>query len=190
MVKSPNLASAGNAHVDNIVKDLFVSPSGNTSGDFLGFIGESGLVDKVEDAPALPTPPPMTLFDVLKPEPPPKVWEEGAGQPHFQQFPSHLPTLEIRFANQDEDLNNEGYDSEGDLPHFADEEDDDMEGYSELQIGGNAPAPSAPAAVAVELTVESVMRLAVKDLKDELKKRGQATSGKKRVAGLPEGRRK
>ena len=76
-------------------------------------------------------------------------------------------------------MNNEGYDSEGGLPHFVDKEDDDMEGYSELQIGGNAPAPPAPAAVAANLTVESVMRLAVKDLKDELKKRGRATSGGK-----------
>jgi hypothetical protein len=47
-----------------------------------------------------------------------------------------------------------------------------MEGYIEPLIGvDNAPAPPAPAVVA-KLTVELVMRLAVKDLKDELKKMG------------------
>jgi len=165
-VELPNLASAGDAH-------------GNASGDFLGSIGESGVVDKVKDAPALPTPSRRTLFDVRTPEPPPKVWEEGAGQPHFQRFPSNLPTLENCFTNQDEDLKDLGYDSGGGLPHFVDEEDDDMEGYSELQIGGNAPAPKAPAAVAAELTAELVTHLAVKDLKDELKKRGRVTTGEK-----------
>ncbi len=90
-VESPNSASTGNAHVDNIVNDLFVSLSGYTSGDFLGLIGGNGLVDEVEDAPALPTPPPMTLFNVRI--------EEGAGRPHFHGFSSLLPTLENRFSN-------------------------------------------------------------------------------------------
>jgi hypothetical protein len=43
----------------------------------------------------------------------------------------------------------------------------------------DAPAPPA-LVVAAELAVELVMHLAVKDLKDVLKKRGQATLGKKR----------
>jgi len=100
-------------------------------------------VDKFEDAPALPTPPPTRLFDVCMLGAPPNVWEEDACRPHFQAFPNHLPTLQNRFSNQDEDLNNEGYNSKEGLPHFTDEEDDDIEGYSKLHIGGNAPAPSS-----------------------------------------------
>ncbi len=98
--------------------------------------------------------------------------------PIFGVFQANILTIQNPFFNQDESLNDEGYDSKGNLPHFADKESDDFEGYIEPLIGvDDAPAPPAPA-VAAELTVESVMRLGVKDLKDEPKKRGQATSGK------------
>jgi hypothetical protein len=38
-----------------------------------------------------------------------------------------LPKVHNRFSNQDEALNTEGYDSEGNLPYFADEDVDDMD---------------------------------------------------------------
>jgi hypothetical protein len=38
------------------------------------------------------------------------------------QIPTAQPFLENWFHNQQENLNNDGYDSEGHLPHFADKE--------------------------------------------------------------------
>ncbi len=35
-------------------------------------------------------------------------------------FPSATPTLNLRYYNQNPELNDKGYDSEGGLPHFAD----------------------------------------------------------------------
>ncbi len=59
-------------------------------------------------------------------------------------FPSKIPTLQNCFTNQDENLNNEGYDSEGDLPYFADE-DEGVDDFEELTIGvDDAPAPPLP----------------------------------------------
>ena len=47
-------------------------------------------------------------------------------------FPSAAPTLNLRYYNQDSELNEKGYDSEGCLPHFADnDEGADPEGYNE-----------------------------------------------------------
>ena len=38
-------------------------------------------------------------------------------------FPSAAPTLNLRYYNQNPELNDEGYDSEGGLPHFADNDE-------------------------------------------------------------------
>ena len=46
--------------------------------------------------------------------------------------------------NRDATLNDEGYDSEGNLPYFADEQEDDIEGYEEMRIGGDAAALAPP----------------------------------------------
>jgi hypothetical protein len=76
------------------------------------------------------------------------------------------------FTNQDTTLNDEGYDSEGNLPYFAEEEQDDIEGRKEFLIGCDAAAPAPPhPAPAVALTVKSMMRLGVKELKAELQLR-------------------
>ena len=83
------------------------------------------------------------------------------------QFPTAQPFLENWFHNQQENLNDDGYDSEGNLPHFADMEGDDLEGYDEDAI--DAFAASVPVPVAT-LTVESMGRLGIKELKDELHK--------------------
>jgi hypothetical protein len=56
-------------------------------------------------------------------------------------FPSEIPKVHNRFSNQDEALNDDGYDSEGNLPYFADEDVDNMEGYNELPIDVDAPTP-------------------------------------------------
>ncbi len=79
-------------------------------------------------------------------------------------------------------MNNEGFDSKGGLPFFADEPDNNGDAYIKLLVDNGPPAappsPPEPAATTL-LTVESVMRLNVAQLKDELKKRGQLCVGKK-----------
>ena len=59
-----------------------------------------------------------------------------ASSANFGDFPSEIPTLKNRFVNLNATLNDEGYDSEGNLPYFADEQEDDIEGYEELPIRG------------------------------------------------------
>ncbi len=108
--------------------------------------------------------------------------EESAPEANFQAFPSVVPTLTKRFTNQDQELNNNGYDSNGNLPHCADKNYNDMEGYAKDVFGAidNPPPPSVPVAVAAPaLMVELVMKLLVKELKEELKKRGRAITEKK-----------
>jgi len=58
------------------------------------------------------------------------VNEAAMALTNLASFPSNYGTLENRFANQDDELNAKGYNSEGNLPHFADAEiDDDEELY-------------------------------------------------------------
>ncbi len=79
-------------------------------------------------------------------------------------------------------MNDEGYDSKGGLPFFADESDNNGDAYIEPLVNNGPPAatpsPPEPAATTL-LTVESVMRLNVTQLKDELKKRGRLCVGRK-----------
>jgi hypothetical protein len=55
---------------------------------------------------------------------------------NIASFPSNFGTVENRFTNQDEALNNESYDSKGNLPHFADKPNNNMEEYCEETIAG------------------------------------------------------
>ena len=74
-------------------------------------------------------------------------------------FPSEIPKVHNRFSNQDEALNDDGYDSEVNLPYFADKDVDDMEGYNELPIGVDAPTPPPPPVAPTVITVKSLTRL-------------------------------
>jgi hypothetical protein len=60
----------------------------------------------------------------------------AASSANFGDFPCKIPTLKNRFVNQNPTLKDEGYDSKGNLPYFADEEEDDIEGYEESPIAG------------------------------------------------------
>ena len=91
-------------------------------------------------------------------------------------FPAEQPFFENRYHNQKENHEDEGYDSEGNLPHFADVDGDDIDAYDETPIDRS----DAPSSVLVgPLTLEAVGGLGVKELKDELRKRGRSITGKK-----------
>jgi len=178
---SPNLASVGNAQVESLA-DKFFDLRSHDGGDVDDdFFQEEGAPDESEASPLAG----RSLFSV---DPLGAVQiaggdkDEGApSSANFGDFPSAIPTLQNWFANQDTTLNDEGYDSEGNLPYFADEEQDDIEGYEELPMWGDAaaPAPPPPPAPAVAPTVKSMMCLGVKELKAELQLRGRSTGGGK-----------
>jgi hypothetical protein len=75
-----------------------------------------------------------------------------------------------------------GMTPKGGLPFFADEPNDNRDAYIEPLVDNGPPSappsPPEPAATML-LRVESVMRLNVTQLKDELKKRGRSCVGRK-----------
>jgi hypothetical protein len=176
---SPNLASAGNAHVETLADEFFDSRSHDGSDVIDDFLQEEGAPDTTEASPLAR----RSLFDSDQPGAAHIAGgdkdEGAASSANFANFPSKIPTVKNRFANQDSTLNDEGYDSEGNLPYFADEEQDDIEGYEESPIDGSDAAAPAPPPPPAPVTVESMMRLGVNELKAELKKRGRSTGGKK-----------
>ena len=140
----PNLASAGNAHVESLAEEFFDSNSHDGSDVMDDFLEEEGSPDTTKASPLAR----RSLFDRDQPGAAHIAGgdknEGAASSANFGDFPSEIPTLKNGFANQDPTLNDEGYDSEGNLPYFADEQEDDVEGYEELPIGGDAAAPAPP----------------------------------------------
>ncbi len=102
-------------------------------------------------------------------------------------FSSATPALNLWYYNQNTELNDEGYDSKGGLPTFADgDEGANSEGYNEEPLNDvprvpmtAPPVTEAPAVEAMQLTMEMVMGLNVNRLKEELRKRGRSFAGKK-----------
>ena len=180
-----NSHASSNANVNNSVDAFFASLPENSAGGDVDFLGE-GCPD---DNPGTTTPPPRPLFDV--PNPFLQVDEDGsperADAPRGSIFPSTIPKIQNRFLNQNSALNDEGYDSEGGLPFFADEEVDDATEYFEEPLIDSVAGPTSAAtstvaragAVAVGLTVEMMMSLKATELKEELRKRGRPILGKK-----------
>jgi len=118
--ESPNLASVGNAHLESLADEFFDSRAhhGGDVGD--DFLGEDGAPDITEASPLSG----RSLFGVDQPGAAQIAGgdeDEGAvSSANFANFPSKIPTVKNCFANQDSTLNNEGYDSEGNLPYFVD----------------------------------------------------------------------
>jgi hypothetical protein len=149
-----------------------------------GILTEYGPTDPTNSAPPSPT-----LLCLT-----PKQGEEGGNEDGAGSegaigesiFPSALPTLQNRYYNQNSKLNDEGYDSKGGLPHFAEEEEVNPEGYNKAPLNNAvdglptaAPVTLAPAGEATQLTVMMVMGLNVNKLREELRKRGWLFVGKK-----------
>jgi len=113
------------------------------------------------------------------------VTKAAAALTNLASFPSNYGTLDNRFTKQDSELNDEGYDSEGNFLHFADAEINDVEEqYCKecIGVGGGeavaAVAAVAPAAATAQL---DVMKLSMAQLKAELKKRGRVMGGNESV---------
>ena len=113
----PNLASVGtNVHVESLADEFFDSRShdgGDIGNDFLE---EEGAPDIIEASPLAG----RSLFGANQPGAAKIAGgdkdEGAASRANCAYFPSKIPTLQNRFANQDTTLNNEGYDSEGNKP--------------------------------------------------------------------------
>ena len=85
------------------------------------FFEEEGAPNKTEASPLAG----RSLFDVDHPGAAQITgWDKDEGaasRANFGDFPSKIPTVQNCFANQDTTLNDEDYDSEGNLPYFTDE---------------------------------------------------------------------
>jgi hypothetical protein len=147
------------------------------SGDSDGLLKESGTANQTDGTPLLQ----RTLFNNCVEETAPiaegGVNEVAVALTILANFPSHFGTVQNRFTNQNSALNDEGYDSEGNLPHFAYEPNNNMELYFEQTIEGGSVVEAGEAPVAPKEL--DVMCLLVAQLRDELKKRGRGSQGKK-----------
>ncbi len=122
-----DLAGGSSADVDTFEEDFLRSLQTHIDCDDSGIIDDDGLVDTTNKTPTLS----RRLFNNGIDETPPNVrvavTEAAAALTNLACFPSNYGTLENQFTNQDSELNDEGYDSEGNLPHSADAEINDDE---------------------------------------------------------------
>jgi hypothetical protein len=179
-----NSSGGPNAEVDNFVEAFLLSLPEIGAGDDANFLSEGGTADKIDTAP----PPARLLFTIHLPGGADDN-EEGIVLPDAPRgsiFPSAVPTVQNRFFNQNPESNDEGYDSEGGLPYFADKEEVNADNYNEATLiddahppPGEAKSVQAVAAQTPKLTVEGVTLLNVAQLKEELKRRGRSIAGKK-----------
>ncbi len=139
---SPSSNSSGgpNAEVNNIV-DTFLSslPEICAGKNGANFLSEGGSADETNS-----TPPPSRLLFSIDQAGGADDNQEGiifADQPRRSNFPSAVPTLQNCFFNQNPEWNDEGYDSEGGLLYFADEEKVDADDYNEAPLIDDACPP-------------------------------------------------
>ena len=182
-VELPDSAGGASSNDDTFEEDFLRSLPSYVDDDNGGILDDGGLADPTDNSPTLN----RSLFNDGIAETPTNaravVNDAAAALTNLASFPSSFGTLPNRFTNQNSALNDEGYDSEGNLPHVADEPNDNMEEYFEETIvegrGGGEAAVAAMMAVANEAHQLDVMRLSVAQLKAELRKRGRGTGGNK-----------
>jgi hypothetical protein len=176
----------GSGDVDAFVDDFLASLPTHADGGEGGLLDQFGLADDADQSPALN----RNLFEDGNVETPTRgraaLNEAAAALTDLASFPSSFGTTPNRFTNQNSELNDEGYDSEGNLPYFADANlNDDMDEYVEesIDVGGGEAPPAAGGEPEPEATAPvppiDVMGLTVAALKEELKKRGRTTGGNK-----------
>ncbi len=127
-LESVNLSGGLNTEVDCFEEEFFASLPTAASGDSGGILDDAAPVDQTNGTPLLG----RSLFSNCVEETPPFA---GGGGEHevataltkLAKFPSEFGMIQNRFTNQNSALNDEGYDSEGNLPHFADEKNNNIE---------------------------------------------------------------
>jgi hypothetical protein len=144
-----NLASSKNANIDNLFNECFASlPEMDPLGDGK-ILGERGAADQTNSDPLFP----MSLSTTSL-----SAEVEGTAKGTVLEgtkggsiFPSAVPTLKKLFDNQNSELNDEGYDSKGGLPFFANEPNNNRGAYIEplldngpLAASLSPPEPESP----------------------------------------------
>ena len=180
----PNLAKGGSSIDDLYIDEFIVSLPMHGKGGDGGILNEYGFADCNDHSPALN----RNIFDDGNVETPTRgraaVNEVAAALTNLASFPSSFGTVQNRFINQNSELNDEGYDSEGNFPHFANANiNDDMDEYNEPSIemgGGEAPAAEGEPEAAAPVPL-NVMGLNAVRLREELRKRGRQTGGNKQA---------
>ncbi|MFM6174890.1 MAG: SAP domain-containing protein [Sphaerospermopsis kisseleviana] len=177
-----HLVKGSSANIDTFEDEFLRSLPTHVDSDDSEILDGNGVLATINQTPN----PSRRLFNNGIEETPPNVRvavnKAAAALTNLACFPSNYGMVENRFTNQDEERNAEGYDSKGNLPHFADAAiDDDEELYCEECIGGDEWGGEAAAAVDPAAAQLDVMKLSVAQLKAELKKRGRATAGNKSV---------
>jgi hypothetical protein len=136
LAESAILSGGSSAFVNSFV-DEFVASLGTTDfGDSNEMLYDNAPVNLTDSTPLLG----RSLFNDGEEEM--SLFAMGAVNElavlgvNLASFPSNFDMVESRFTNQVEALNNEGHDSKGNLPHFADEPNDHMEDYCEDTIAG------------------------------------------------------
>jgi hypothetical protein len=167
--------SCGEQSVDvNIFVNEFLSSLPTYyDGEDSDVLAKDGRHDTTDTTPTLRR---SLFYDGIKEMPPTAsvaTNEAVAALAHLMTIPSNYGTVENCFTNQVPELNYEGYDSEGNLPHFANPDTEDNEElYNEECIGGRGGVEMVVAPAAAPAAID-VMKLSVVLLRAELKKRGR-----------------
>ena len=126
-----NLSGGSNAETDYFEDKFLALLPVAASGKSEELLDGVAPVDKIDGTPLLG----RSLFndgvDATMPSAGGVEQEVVAALTNLVNFPSNFGTRHNRFTNQNSALNDEGYDSEGKLPHFADKPNDDIEDYFE-----------------------------------------------------------
>ncbi len=98
------------------------------------------------------------------------------------KFPTTRPLAPNRFTNQNEEKIDTGYDSKGGLIYIPKGLNEDNEGLNLLKQAtnfGTYDKSSNSEFTHGNISIDDVKKMNMKDIEEELKKRGRATSGKK-----------
>jgi hypothetical protein len=128
-VESFDLDSSASAIAASVADNFFRSAFSESGGSQDRFLGEESPDDNgtnTDESPGASTSAPYQVGVLLD-----DVAAENEVLALGVSFPTEQPFFENRYHNQKENQNEEGYDSEGNLPHFADVKEDDMEAYDE-----------------------------------------------------------
>jgi hypothetical protein len=180
----PNSAQGESSINDTYINEFIASLPTHIEGGDGGILDEFGLVDCTDHSPTLN----RNIFDDGIVETPTRERaaenEAAAALTNLVSFPSSFGTVLYRFSNQNSELNDEGYDSMGNTPHFANANlNDDMDEYNEpsIEVGvGEAPVAEGEPEEAAPVQL-NVMGLNVVRLREELRKRGRQMGGNKQA---------